>query len=53
MDQRDNLIAIVLKPQKSFFFLVDGPLRGGGGGKGLAIKEKRFFFNDFFLICSR
>ena len=38
------------KPQKSYFFLVDSPLRGGGG-KGLSPKEKRtlsFFFGRSF-----
>ena len=31
--------------------LVAGPLRGGGGGKGWAIKEKRTFFETFLLFC--
>ena len=35
------------KPQKSYFFLVDSTLRGGGG-KGLFTKEKRFFLNVCF-----
>ena len=31
--------------------LMAGPLRGGGVGKGRAIKEKRTFFESFFLFC--
>ena len=39
------------KPQKKVHPLVAGPLRGGGGGKGRAIKEKRTFLKTFFLFC--
>jgi hypothetical protein len=38
------------KPQKKKVHpLVAEPLRGGGGGKGRAIKEKRSFFKTFFF----
>ena len=30
--------------------LMAGPLRGGRGGKGRAIKEKRTFFYFFFIL---
>ena len=45
----DNIYVIFFsftlgKPQKKVFFLVDGPLRGGGGLNGCATKEKSNFF---------
>ena len=33
---------------KKVIFLMAGPLRGGGGVKGRAIKENRTFFEPFF-----
>ena len=42
------------KPQKSIFFLVTWPLKGGvGGGKGRGTKKKRTLFKTFFLFCSQ
>ena len=40
------------RPPKSYFILVDSPLRVGGG-KGLSTKDFFCFFCLFFLICSR
>ena len=39
-----------MESRKKVLFLVDSPLTGGGGGKGLSTKEKKIMF---FLICSR
>ena len=37
------------KPQKIVLLLMAGPLKGEGGGvKGLAIKEKKLFWELFF-----
>ena len=38
------------KRQKKNPPLMAGPLRGGGGGKGRAIKEKRIFNETFFIL---
>ena len=40
-----NKYTVILgKPQKKVILLMAGPLRGGGGCKGPAIKEKITFF---------
>ena len=36
---------------KKVLLLMFWPLRGGGGGKGRAIKEKRAFLKLLFLFC--
>ena len=39
------------KPQKNKKLLMAGPLRGGGGGKGPSIKEKKTFFELLKNFC--
>ena len=39
--------------KEKILLLMDGPLRGGGGVKGRAIKEKRIFFGTFFSNVSK
>ena len=45
-----NVAALWEAAKKKVHPLVAGPLRGGGVGKGRAIKEKRTFFETFFFI---
>ena len=55
-EEKKNTLRQVKEAAKKFHFLVDSPLRGGGGGcKGLFTKEKRTFSNVFlyfFLFVS-